>query len=78
MPEENKTTKETLEFAERAFVSSKNTECGKSNGWVPVLEDSSTIKLISCQFSKQKLSHYDLTLNYTQNNENALNIGSRL
>tara|TARA_Y100000588_G_scaffold153442_1_gene167595 strand:- start:59582 stop:62881 length:3300 start_codon:yes stop_codon:yes gene_type:complete len=72
LPEENKTTKETLEFAERAFVSSKNTECGKSNGWVPVLEDSSTIKLISCQFSKQKLSHYDLTLNYTQNNENAL------
>jgi hypothetical protein len=72
LPEENKTTEKSLEFVERAFVSSKNTECGKANGWIPVLEDSSTIKLVPCNFSEQRLSHYDLTLNYTQNNENAL------
>ena len=72
LQEKTMTTMETLKFAEKAFVSSKNLECGKADGWNPVLEDSATIKLIPCNFTEQRLSHYDLILNYTQNNENLL------
>lgn len=65
-------TTEVLDFANKAFISAKNKDCGSASGWVPQIEEYDDIRLISCDFVNQKISHYDLQLKYNKNNENTL------
>lgn len=65
-------TDEVLEFAEKAFISRYNNECGRSDGWEPVIEESRNEKLVPCNIKEQEFRYYDFQIKMDQNNEGSL------
>lgn len=71
LPSANNTS-DVLKFAETAFISRYNTECGLATGWGPVLDDAKTEKLISCSIKNNKYSYYDYQIKLGKSNEESL------
>lgn len=72
LPQTNNSTEKVLDFAEKAFISRTNTKCGVASGWQPQLAEASNEKLVACNIKAQRYEHYDYTLSFSKNNENAL------
>ena len=65
-----------LNFAQNAFISKNNPECGLSTGWEPELPDANNDMLIPCSFSKSEYKIYDYQLIKGENNEKEISFVS--